>query len=247
VLSLLLIIDLMFVASRLGGARTSTAGYVVFFGGELLLASAIVALLDVQEELEKRAEPNRDILEPLNAIEANTAVWAFHPVSFNDNPVHIPLPLGLEQVANKLGFWHQKLQLVKRPPDADGNEFIAYIGGIDVNPNRRDAPGHQISGPYHDVQARVTGPGAADIFFSFEERWLFHAAEDDPQNAIPPAFGSPSPASLAAQPARHIVQVGRTYYLPHPAVPETERPFQFSRNGDTSIYDTMVRAIKSAR
>jgi phosphatidylserine/phosphatidylglycerophosphate/cardiolipin synthase-like enzyme len=249
VLVLVLATNLLLLASMRGLVRTSTAGYIVVLGGEVLLLTAIIAFLDVSELLEEKVEPSRDIVPLLNAIESNIAIWAFHPVRSRDNPLRVPLPFDLETYLDKFGFWHQKLQLVKRPAAAGtGEEFVAYVGGIDVNPNRIDTPGHQGSGSYHDIQARVTGPGAADVFLSFDERWAFHRADPDHpvQGATPgPAFAPPDPAAIANQPARHIVHVGRTYFLSHPD--DRPNPLPFAREGDTSIYDTMVRAIRSAK
>ena len=41
-----------------------------------------------------------------------------------------------------VGSWHQKFQVVRRTPDALGNRVIGYLGGIDINQNRLDTPGH---------------------------------------------------------------------------------------------------------
>jgi phosphatidylserine/phosphatidylglycerophosphate/cardiolipin synthase-like enzyme len=163
--------------------------------------------------------------------------------------VGIPLPLDLERFVDKFGSWHQKLQLIKRAAaQGAGEEFIAYTGGIDLNPNRMDTPGHQVNGPYHDVHARVTGPAVADLFRTWHERWEFH--RDDPDHPVAgmtpdPVFDPPDPDTIPEQPARHLVQVGRT--LPRGNPVDNPRMLPFAEQGDTSTYETMLRALKAAR
>ena len=145
--------------------------------------------------------------------------------------------------------------------DANGDIFAGYLGGIDINPNRLDAPGHQKAGPYHDVHARVTGPAAALVAATFDERWSFHLTDpltcapeevddfghtglDDVPTSLEPkkpaAFACPAPndAALPARSARHLVSIGRTY---------PPGPLPFAPDGERTAYDGIVAAIESAR
>src|SRR5207237_4025992 len=51
---------------------------------------------------------------------------------------------------------------------------IAFCGGVDINPDRRDSPAHGAPGAFHDVHARVEGPAVADVHRSFVDRWNSH-------------------------------------------------------------------------
>jgi len=61
--------------------------------------------------------------------------------------------------------YHQKIAIIKN------TEWVAYCGGIDLNGNRMDDASHLAEGPYHDVQARVTGQAARFLANTFIERW----------------------------------------------------------------------------
>ena len=228
------------------GLRTNRRGYAAI----TLALFLILGGFSLQEYLEEKAEQSLDIFPILNAIRDGIAVFSEHPATLDDNPLK-SVPLGLlginvEDFLDRFGTWHQKFQCFKRAfPDPDGNTFVAYVGGMDINENRRDTPGHQISGPYHDIHARVTGPGAADLFLSFDERWAF---EQDINNAtLAPAFAPPSPSSLAnpaSRAAGHIVQIARTHFRGA----DGTSPFtNFAPEGEGTIHDTLVRAIRSAR
>ena len=57
-------------------------------------------------------------------------------------PVPDPLPIDHRDFIDGVGSWHQKFQVVRRTPDALGNRVVGYVGGIDINQNRLDTPGH---------------------------------------------------------------------------------------------------------
>ena len=230
--------------SGLGAVGTDAVGFLVVFGGYVLGEALIPELLSVSSLIEDKVEQSKDIFPLLNGIQNNIAVWAQHPVRLVDNPVAtMPLPLNLDNFLDQFGAWHQKIQLVKRTADADGNEYAAYLGGIDINDNRLDTPGHQTKSPFHDVHVRITGPGAADVFTTWNERYAYHRTSVG--GSLDPAFPPPVASSLPAQPARHITQVGRTYFRPNPTDGTT--PFPFAPNGETTTNDTLIRAIKAAR
>jgi phosphatidylserine/phosphatidylglycerophosphate/cardiolipin synthase-like enzyme len=127
---------------------------------------------------------------------------------------------------------------VRRRADVRVDEFVGFLGGIDVNITRFDSPGHQIASPYHDVHSRVSGPVVADLFESFYERWARDSgrSRDDLSVELPP----PVAADMPQHPERHIARIGRTY-------PKTVPGFEFARNGDRTIFDTLVAAIAQAR
>jgi phosphatidylserine/phosphatidylglycerophosphate/cardiolipin synthase-like enzyme len=65
---------------------------------------------------------------------------------------------------------HQKSWLI----DAGDENEIAFVGGINLNPNSLVAPGH----PYqqggtqnHDVYVEIAGPSTVDIHHNFVQRW----------------------------------------------------------------------------
>jgi phosphatidylserine/phosphatidylglycerophosphate/cardiolipin synthase-like enzyme len=219
--------------------------------GLTILSPVLLQLLTVST-LEDLIEPSIDIFEELNEIENHIAIWARHPVRLADNPLadRDLLPgLKIEDIQEKFGSWHQKIQAIRRgDPDAQGNRIIGYVGGIDINKNRLDTPGHQALDPYHDVHARVTGTAAWDVHTTWRERYAFeksqYASLDNDTSVpdlvaqLPDYPGDDYPA----QPQKHIVRVGRTYYRS-----SGQKPENFPSNGERTTYETYLRAIREAR
>ncbi|MGK3982568.1 phospholipase D-like domain-containing protein [Sorangium sp. So ce136] len=208
-----------------------------------MLGLAVAELGWLEGLLERKLETARETVDDLNALAPGTAVWSSNPVRLADNPL-APLygdsPLfGLEDDADQFGVYHNKMQLVRRRADARGDEFVGFLGGIDVNRNRLDSPGHQIGGPYHDVHARFSGPVVADAFRSFYERWVRDAGIDPDtlENELPAPVAAAMPQHTGA---RHIARIGRTYPRSTPAL-------QFAPGGDRGTYDTLLAAIGQAR
>ena len=108
------------------------------------LAAALGAGGAALEALEEKIDGSGDLAAALNAIRPNVAMRARHPARFTDNPLSVPnpLPLDVTDYLDGVGSWHQKFQVVRRTPDALGNAVIGYVGGIDINQNRLDSPGH---------------------------------------------------------------------------------------------------------
>lgn len=221
----------------------------------LSMATFLLAALS-DTALEAAIEPSLDLFGEINEIAPHIAIWARHPVRIADNPLanrDLFVPgFRIEELQERIGSWHQKLQAIKRgTPDAQGHRIIGYLGGIDINRNRLDTPGHQTTSPYHDVHARVTGTAAWDVHQTWRERYDFereqHVTLDN--DATVPALSATlpdyrvEPAVYPAAPQRHLVQVGRTYFLP--AAGGTTLPF--STVGERTIYDTYVRALREAR
>ena len=178
--------------------------------------------------LRKLAEETDPDYFPLLQAAATTALWSPHPVTFQDNPLwsNLPLPDGrrLADIQNRFGVFHEKIQLVKY---ADGmgpaNLCAAYVGGIDINDNRVDSPGHQAAGfikvdstdppmaaPFHDVHCRITGPAAGEVFQIFAQR---HAIDRVTANVPDPGLFQPAPNDLPAA-GRHVMQVAQTSFRP---------------------------------
>ena len=184
---------------------------------------------------EDKIDGSKDMAAQFNALKDGIALRARHPVRFADNAfsqlLANPLPFEASTFLESVGSWHQKFQVVRRSPDALGNRVIGYVGGIDMNRNRVDSPGHhgrawQPPGPsstpspraFHDVHARVTGPAAADVALTFAHRWAFDASRQPP--GVPRldlAFATPAATDtneVPPQAARHLVQVGRSGFAP---------------------------------
>lgn len=125
---------------------------------------------------------------------------------------------------------HQKVLLI-----FDGEQLVAYCGGIDFNPNRANNTTNCIPGsatqkinpsdPQHDTHCRIVGPAASDLLTTFVDRWLDHPDHVGIDAASGPLRGAPvssipSPPvpnpSLADAPAGGptSVIIARTYNPP---------------------------------
>jgi len=200
------------------------------------------------EQLEGVVENALEAMDALNALDAlpgeTIAIQSPNPARISDNPLaplYGPGPFfGAEDDCDQFNVYHNKVQMIRRRRDPDTeDEYVAYLGGIDINPNRLDTPGHQINSPYHDVHARITGPVVADVFASFYERWIRDAHLDRAafEDELPPARPDDMPRHDAS---RHIARIGRTY-------PKVSPPYDFAPDGDRTIFDTLVAAIDQAR
>ncbi len=261
----------------IGPMMMSTGKFDSGWGGRLFYAGAIVAAAIA---LMKLLEPGgtvedilRDLIEPTSEGVLGdlnqSSVIAYrspHPANFSDNPLagDILLPDGhhLSDFADRFSVYHNKAQLIRKQlvgadrPAADGFAYIAYVGGIDLNSNRLDAPGHmgaayrdptsdapQASSPYHDVHARVTGEAVVDAFGVFEDRYGFDS--QTPSNNAPGAlpFTTPEPENFATFPVRHLVQLSQTEFT----ASDPARGFGWAPEGNRTNAETYLRAIQSAR
>jgi phosphatidylserine/phosphatidylglycerophosphate/cardiolipin synthase-like enzyme len=242
----LLLIPPGFVLHFLGYSKrfsSDNAGFVVALLAPFLGMITLSVIAGRVQEILEFLEPSGELLDPVNALVTGDAI-AIHsrnPVRLRDNPVPVPpLPLGIESISDHFGIWHNKMQLVKYESAPGVTEYSAFLGGIDVNVNRFDTPGHNHPQLYHDMHCRVTGPVVADAWTSFNERWDFdRTIAGTTRDAIPP------PAPPDPLPERHIVRVGRTYYGANPDGNST--PLPFSPQGERTIYDTLLAAIRKAR
>lgn len=239
------------VLDKAGGKESADGrgmfAFVVTPGILLLIASLMANHGDFQWLLDAMLETATATIDDFNAAAPGSALFSSNPHRIADNPLADDLtePLwGLEDDADQFNVWHNKSQMVRRPAGGGENGWVAYLGGIDINRNRVDAPGHGVGGPYHDVHARITGPVVRDAFVSFEERW--RVDHDLPEDAVVGLAAAPIDDSVAdtIRPSRHLARVGRTYYGPRNPL---TAPLTFAPHGDAGIYHTLLSAIGSAR
>jgi len=234
---------------------TDEIGFNVMW--DLTALSVVLVQQLTVSTLEQIIEPSISIFEELNAIENHIAIWARHPVRLADNPLanRDLLPgLKIEDIQDRFGSWHQKIQAIKRAQaDSGGSRIIGYVGGVDINKNRLDSPGHQSAGPYHDVHSRVTGTAAWDVHQTWRERYAFEKTQyhDIDNDDTVPELAATLPDYRAsadvypAQSQKHLVQIGRTYFRADAST--GGEPLPFSTNGEKTTYETYLRAITEAR
>ncbi len=217
-----------------------------------------------------------DLLTQTRPAQIRTLTWK-PPVVFGDIPDNQPwvdfingLPNGAAVADAKLpgqgrtdgttsglaiGVHHQKIVVV-----VGYQGTIAFLGGMDLNNTRVHNGGVE---PLHDVHLRITGPAAAQVLKTFEQRWTDHpdaaALEVTKFRASPMApFSTAFPAQpplagtvpSCAQPAgpapqERTVGIGRTY--------ANMRKFNrtdvygFAPDGEHSALDMVIDGIRTAR
>lgn len=218
-----------FPLTAFGAFATDPAGFGVLFG----CMAAALFLIDTTwtiDVLRAVGESSKSMVEGLAQISAAIATWSPYPATGFDNPLYTsPFQIAGVTVDDIIhfGVYHQKFVVGK----SGVGDFFGYLGGIDINSDRPDSPIHRAIFPYHDVQARLTGPALRDLIQSFAERAAFdHWTLPFP---LPDAVGAAG---------NHLVQIGRTYYKPH-ATPG----FSFAPQGETLIHRSNLRAIRAAR
>jgi phosphatidylserine/phosphatidylglycerophosphate/cardiolipin synthase-like enzyme len=117
---------------------------------------------------------------------------------------------------------HEKIVVV--------DDEVAFVGGMDLTAldgDRHDTASHPPREPlgWHDLGTRLSGPVVADVADHFRARWQEIAEESLPAPVPPPPVGSSS------------VQLVRT-------IPE--HTYKFAPNGEFSLLDSYVRALRSA-
>jgi phosphatidylserine/phosphatidylglycerophosphate/cardiolipin synthase-like enzyme len=218
-----------FPLTAFGAFATDPAGFGVLFG----CMAAALFLIDTSwtvDILRDVAESSKSMVDGLTQISADIANWSPYPATTSDNPLYVP-PFQLAGITVDdiihFGVYHQKFVVGK----TGGGDFFGYLGGIDINSDRPDSPIHRALFPYHDVQARLTGPALRDLIQSFAERSDFDHVT------------LPFPVPTTVNPAgSHLVQIGRTYYKPHATA-----GFPFAPQGETLIHRSNLRAIRAAR
>jgi phosphatidylserine/phosphatidylglycerophosphate/cardiolipin synthase-like enzyme len=219
----------------------------------------------------KIEETKQSLIDTLNTrpnSPGTLAHYAPHPARFADNPVADPLMTNfsldgvpLHEADDHFGIFHDKVQVIRRSPAdgetpaTDGYHYVGYLGGIDINTNRLDSPGHHGAAyrapdddspprgsPFHDVHARLTGPAVTDLAGFFDDRYAFALTGGDPGVAIDPPAAFAPPVGLVQPTGRHLVQVARTTFAPG----TPGGGFPHAPDGGRPIRDTLMRAIASA-
>lgn len=255
ILLVVIITDIVLIASVTGVVETNAPGKIVLLGAQMLAPLGALLLDDVNKMIEDAQDQSAEMFPKFNEIKANIAIRSVHPMRNDDNPlftpitVPTPIPITITDFIAGAGTWHQKFQLFKRAEgkfDALGNQYIGYVGGMDVHVNRLDNFGRQGASPYHDVHARVTGPGASDLFKSWEERYEYERTLPSNPNTLDRVFDAPLPGDLPANDsARHVIQISRTLF--RPANPNAAHALPFAPQGDISIHENLLRGIQEAR
>lgn len=142
---------------------------------------------------------------------------------------------------------HQKSWLI----DAGHLTELAFVGGMNLNPNALGSPGHPNANERHDLYLEINGPSATDVHHNFVQRWQGasdrssddgvwgHTGDDDlmfPRVASPPCGTS-------------LVQIQRTvhagcYSDSHPT--PNGSPYDIVR-GEHSIFAQYQLAIDAAQ
>lgn len=151
--------------------------------------------------------------------------------AFLDGKVRETRTSGLTRLYDFIGSHHQKVSVISGPGGT-----AAYLGGIDINSNRVDDPGHYKRSPYHDTHCRVIGPAAADVVTTLRQRWDDQHPDDPANDGLPVADPLPG--------ATHVIQIARTY--PN-KINEANEAYPFAPEGDFTILNTIKQAIQQAR
>lgn len=257
----------------------SDRGFMVWHAAVIAVVVALIVAdpdSSVEEKIRKAAEftkeRTRKLLYDVSDGKFQCAFPSPHPVALRDNPIShdfsIPGASNLSDIQELWGVYHQKMQVLEIPSGA-GATYVGYLGGVDINSNRLDSPGHHaarhrqpdstgppVAATYHDVHARITGPAALDVVGIFHERFE-HAMNFQPTGVVqeplfipppPPPAPQPTPAfqppTLPPEPAgQHLARVAQTSFRPGTG----SVGFPWSPNGDAPIRETFERAIRSAR
>lgn len=201
-------------------------------------------------------ESSEGTLKNIDDIAPGSATWSAYPAKVGDNPFVKVWPFLYKLIAdrgllidaiNQLGVYHMKIVALDAGPAAAEERHVAYLGGMDVVPNRLDTPLHRLISPFHDVQVRITGPAFIDVATTFDQRLTHDHGTTDKRR---PAFDVPASVAPPSN-GPHLVQIARTYFAPRPtgwgSTADSAAPFAFAKNGEASTYETMLRAIKQAR
>ncbi len=145
---------------------------------------------------------------------------------------------------------HQKSWLI----DAGLPEEIAFVGGINLDPESVVTPGHggHAGESTHDVYAEIRGPAATDVHHNFVQRWneASDRAERDgvwPSHELQGDLPFPGATSPAAGDAIvHIQRTVRAGRYTDPTPPPGGEPFAI-HEGESSIHAQYLAAIDAAR
>ncbi|MED1287549.1 phospholipase D-like domain-containing protein [Bacillus mycoides] len=166
----------------------------------------------------------------------------------------------LDSFHKLLGTHHQKLVIIR---NAEG--VFGFCGGMDIANERlmREGDVHKKEAPWHDVQVRVSGPAAADLWNSFVQRFkelsnryvnytilpLSNKLKGIEAN-FPLSIREPDFAASKTNNNGLNVQVVRTYpnmqkkhFGDGLIIYPRQAGYNFARNGEMSIYNLLNHAI----
>ena len=144
------------------------------------------------------------------------------------------------------GSHHQKLLVV-----GGASGLIAFVGGVDVNPDRVETVKAGAGEPLHDVHCRIAGPAAGDLLNVFTARWNDHPGHADPDRAKGALKVTAEVAQVDPIPgATHWVQVARTFgnskkYTLNVVTAGT--PYAFAPYGEQSAARMILKGIQQAK
>ncbi|MBE9373752.1 phospholipase [Saccharopolyspora sp. HNM0983] len=165
----------------------------------------------------------------------------------------------LDQRVRPIGCHHQKFLVIRRP-ERPSND-IAFVGGIDPCPSRRDDDRHRgdpdaqdsmddrygVRPAWHDAHLQVRGPAVDDVEHCFRERWADATAPGRgpilrARRSLTSRRADQLPARLPPPPrcGPHAVQLLRTY-------PAKRPPFPFAPHGERSVARGYLKALRNAR
>ena len=135
-----------------GAGNIDGRGHMAFWVGELLAAALIeiaAAAGDFQWLLEAVGESAKSTVEDLNAVAPGLAVFSVNPHRIADNPLADTLAEPLvrledDSTSSTSGTTSRRWSGAGLPT---ARRMVGYLGGIDVNKNRFDSPGHGIGEP----------------------------------------------------------------------------------------------------
>jgi phosphatidylserine/phosphatidylglycerophosphate/cardiolipin synthase-like enzyme len=153
--------------------------------------------------------------------------------------------------AAKLYCHHQKSWLI----DAGNPGEVAFVGGINLNPNSVVPPGHPLTHTgksTHDVYVEIEGPSAGDVHHNFVQRWNGASDRHQPDGLWPETSdnGDLTFPDRAAPPVGEVaVQIQRTVrreqYRDDTASPGAD-PFPIVE-GEYSVRAQYLSALAAAR
>jgi phosphatidylserine/phosphatidylglycerophosphate/cardiolipin synthase-like enzyme len=144
---------------------------------------------------------------------------------------HTPASLGVNApgvLPIQLGVHHQKAWVVHT-----GQRTVAWVGGVDFNPNRTG------STPFHDVQAQLEGRAALDVYAVLRSRWQDHP--DRPPTVFLPVLG------VTAVTGTHRARVTATFGDPQQFAGLLGPPYLFAPQGSTATRQLLMHLIAKAR
>lgn len=198
------------VCEAIDGARHSVWVTVTFMWAGFQMPDGRGSALDVLSHAAARGLDVRVIFwRP--APEAQS----FKKTAFWGSPEHVDLlrasgpDIRVRWDCAQPGFCqHQKSWLVDAGTDAE----IAFLGGINLNPNSVVAPGHRGEGQNHDVYLQVAGPSVVDIHHNFVQRWNEASERLSPDGLAEPGSDGalPFPVRVPASRGNAVVQIQRT-------------------------------------